>query len=50
MRKIVKGMKHSAMLQVAALLSFVAVTTVDTASAWYVYSGDVRKSFLNKWR
>ncbi|BCG59863.1 cyclic lactone autoinducer peptide [Paenibacillus sp. URB8-2] len=46
MRKIVKGMKHSAMLQVAALLSFVAVTTVDTASAWYVYSGDVPEELL----
>ncbi|NGM81429.1 cyclic lactone autoinducer peptide [Paenibacillus sp. 7124] len=39
-------MKHSAMLHVAALLSFVAVTTVDSASAWYIYSGDVPEELL----
>ncbi|MEK3699388.1 MULTISPECIES: AgrD family cyclic lactone autoinducer peptide [unclassified Paenibacillus] len=47
MKKIMVNAKRLLLMNAAALLGVVALSTVSTASAWYVYNGDVPDELLN---
>ncbi|MEK3867036.1 MULTISPECIES: cyclic lactone autoinducer peptide [Paenibacillus] len=46
MKKIMASVKRKALVNVAALLGIVALSSVSTASAWYVYNGEVPEELL----
>ncbi|WP_081758846.1 cyclic lactone autoinducer peptide [Paenibacillus graminis] len=46
MKNIYFKIKRYTLLNVAALLGLIALGTVSTNSAWYVYSGEVPEELL----
>ncbi|WP_081387725.1 MULTISPECIES: cyclic lactone autoinducer peptide [Paenibacillus] len=46
MKNMMASVKRMALTNVAALLGIVALSSVSTASAWYVYNGEVPEELL----
>ncbi|MEK4474389.1 cyclic lactone autoinducer peptide [Paenibacillus sp. FSL R7-0048] len=46
MKKMMASVKRMALMNVASLLGIVALSSVSTASAWYVYNGEVPEELL----